>query len=839
MTEEQRPLETASLEELKNKLLESANYNKVTEVNDLVNNENIGKIINGVNGSGDSALIFAAMRNNIDTLNALLKVPGIDVNIKNKNGNTALIIAASKGNAGIVKALLGVPGINVNIQNKENKNTALIIAASNGDIAIAQGLLKVPGIDVNIKNNKNNTALTIAASNWYTEIAQSLLAVKGIDVNAHREGDDTALMFAAMSGDIAIVNALLKVPGIDIKTTVNEKNNINSTALILATKSPVHAMGNKDKELAKQNQLAIVKKLLEVKNINVNANDDEGNTALISATIGGRTDIVEALLEVKYIDVNAHSEGGDTALIRATIGGRTDIVKALLNKQGIDVNIQGKNKNTALIIAASNGSTEIVKALLNKQGIGVNIQNNDGNTAAISAATNGHTEIVKALLDKQGIDVNIQNNDGNTAAISAAISADISAAISRRIDIVKALLKVPGIDVNIQNTAGNTVLEIVEFKHEQLVNKMRKDLTDNKFREYNEIKDKLEEVLKLLQNYKLEKVGLIKDFLFMEQWLTPQHKQLFILFNSILQLIINKNFPVLQIKSATILITKISKIVEILENHQFLTSLGLLNYAGIKEPNIFLTEKEFIDSYTPDKEEKKEEIEQLKQKISKAAKNKDFADYKALFYIKIFLKTVSEVYKLNKQVETHKAEVKKSSGLYNYIRDELIDSGKAFSKDMEDTTQLYTLTTVDNRGGSLSQNEFFAQIIVGIFAIVPLLLTVAFHIVGTAARSTLIPGIKVVGNLIHGTLKIVFPYMTIKVDEVNQIINILNMLSYCVKLINRRVKDMHSDEVWYDKFACKPLKPKVSRRKPPSLKKGGSSNKAKTRRNINRTTSQQ
>ena len=47
----------------------------------------------------------------IRTAQALLAVPGIDVNARDINGYSALILAASVGRTSIVQALLAVPGI--------------------------------------------------------------------------------------------------------------------------------------------------------------------------------------------------------------------------------------------------------------------------------------------------------------------------------------------------------------------------------------------------------------------------------------------------------------------------------------------------------------------------------------------------------------------------------------------------------------------------------------------------------------------------------------------------------------------------------------------------------
>lgn len=70
-------------------------------------------------------------------------------------------------------------------------------------------------------------------------------------------------------------------------------------------------------EAARNGRLDIVNRLLENPNIDVNAKDYYGYTALIWAADKGRLDIVNRLLQVPYIDVNAKSNHGKTALYYA------------------------------------------------------------------------------------------------------------------------------------------------------------------------------------------------------------------------------------------------------------------------------------------------------------------------------------------------------------------------------------------------------------------------------------------------------------------------------------------------------------------------------------------
>lgn len=69
-------------------------------------------------------LWFNAAKNG-DAVSIKKLIGSIDVNAQDESGNTALIYAAMKYHENIVKELLAVPGINVNIKNKEG-GTALM-----------------------------------------------------------------------------------------------------------------------------------------------------------------------------------------------------------------------------------------------------------------------------------------------------------------------------------------------------------------------------------------------------------------------------------------------------------------------------------------------------------------------------------------------------------------------------------------------------------------------------------------------------------------------------------------------------------------------------------------
>jgi general secretion pathway protein A len=124
--------------------------------------------------------------------------------------------------------------------------------------------------------------------------------------------------------------------------------------------------------------------------------DESGWTALMMATLHGRSPMVELLLK-KGANVNLHNATGGTALMMAAIQGQNEILQVLLGR-GANVNVQDTQGWTALMYAARSGHTPTVQILLSS-GAEVDVKNAEGQTALMYATARGHKETVRALQD--------------------------------------------------------------------------------------------------------------------------------------------------------------------------------------------------------------------------------------------------------------------------------------------------------------------------------------------------------------------------------------------------------------------------------------------------------
>lgn len=204
-----------------------------------------------LNDNGPTALILATRFGDMNIVNALLKLPCLQINISDSTepeqhrasrnnifhkivpdyyGNTALHEALVRKHLDIVKKLIEHTQLDVTLCNKNGK-TALACAVEYCPEAISI-LLNAHPFDVNCVDINGRTALHSAClrHNPYQETApqylMTLLAVEDIDLDIQDTQGYTALMYAGKRKDVGIFKALLKA-GADATLT----NNAGQTVL--------------------------------------------------------------------------------------------------------------------------------------------------------------------------------------------------------------------------------------------------------------------------------------------------------------------------------------------------------------------------------------------------------------------------------------------------------------------------------------------------------------------------------------------------------------------------------------------------------------------------------
>lgn len=276
---------------------------------------------------GQTPLMLAAGQGHTAVVETLIAA-GADIAAKDKDGLTALMAAASANRADTVRALIA-RGANVNAPNPEG-STALMAAAFGGHLEAVQALLAAQA-DVNAKDKNGRTALMAASLGGSAPVAKALLDRKA-DLMAEDVGGGTSLIYAAANGHADFVELLQKA-GLSKGTDM---------ALSFAVRG-CHAE---------------VFKRLAAGGGNIHARL-EGQPTLLLAAAANCGEILDFLI-AKGADVNATDDEGTTALMTAGGEGFVPIVQTLLD-HGADLEVTNKQQQNAWLIAAMRNQRDVIE----------------------------------------------------------------------------------------------------------------------------------------------------------------------------------------------------------------------------------------------------------------------------------------------------------------------------------------------------------------------------------------------------------------------------------------------------------------------------------------------
>ncbi len=267
------------------------------------------------------------------------------------------------------------------------------------------------GADINGTGGEDRKTVLFHAD----ENTLKYLVEKGIDVNKQDCYGRTALMYYAMGGNIEAVKYLVE-HGADVNICCGgesfTKSELSGNALNIIAKDIT------ERDLFDTKFGETLKCLVDA-GIDLNQQDNYGDTVLHFACLHGRTKLVKYLID-KGADVNKQNNDGENALAR--VGGRTDpqIIKDLL-EAGSNVNMQSKRNPSLVNIADytypdkafSDKALESMKMLV-EAGADINIQDQYGQTPLMRAVRRENKDFVKYLCDA-GADLEIKDNSGKTA----------------------------------------------------------------------------------------------------------------------------------------------------------------------------------------------------------------------------------------------------------------------------------------------------------------------------------------------------------------------------------------------------------------------------------------
>lgn len=311
----------------------------------------------------------------------------------------------NKLTAALIAGLILASATHVYAMAPQQGSRELIDAIMSGNLAQVQALIAT-GVDLNSQNHglygSGFTALHTAARYGKTDIARALIAA-GANINTHNPDQygDTALHAAARYGYTETVRALIAAGA-----NLEARNSLGHTPLTVAAS-----------EARPENSFAALQAMQALSDLgrptppdfvgtlqtliaagaNLEAQDQEGNTALMLATKQKATKAVQLLIAAGA-NLEAQNQKGNTALMCAAQNGCAEAAQILITA-GANLEAQDQEGSTALFYAvtSSSGNTETVRTLI-AAGANLEAQHNSGLTAFSAATANNRTDIVQALI---------------------------------------------------------------------------------------------------------------------------------------------------------------------------------------------------------------------------------------------------------------------------------------------------------------------------------------------------------------------------------------------------------------------------------------------------------
>ena len=312
----------------------------------------------------------------------------LQVNRKNRNGDTALILASKCGRLENVRDLLTYPTIDLTIKNNQG-NTAFMEAINNDHTEhseIIQLLLNHGYNDINATNNDGNTAFMIAAIHNHKQILKLLAKQPDIDLNHQNAEGNTAFMLAAQKSRHDTMELIYSMPNIDhhivnknnedafVLVTKNGRYHYSNIAFFLMKKLYTTETLNKafrtfmrvaflESAYAEHDIYSSLGRFLDCPGIDINYVYKQGHTFLhiICMCCHDNNELPLLLPLMDNIDMNAVDSKGYTALMYACEKGHIRKIFQLMNSMKLDVYIQNKDGKTALDLIKHDNCRQLIQ----------------------------------------------------------------------------------------------------------------------------------------------------------------------------------------------------------------------------------------------------------------------------------------------------------------------------------------------------------------------------------------------------------------------------------------------------------------------------------------------
>lgn len=311
-----------------------------------------GLSLKSTDAAGNNAFSYAARGGNIELMKALLQ--------KGVSAQDNAFIMASQGtrrgpNSPEVFQYLESLNLKPTVTNKNGENALHAIVRRPRQNELIQYFLS-KGVDVNQADEEGNTVFMNAAASNRDIAVLEMLAPKVKNINQANEKGLTALTMAVRGNSSEVVGYLIN-KGADVKVT--DKNGDNLAAYLIQSNPAAGGArgegGPRPEGGQRTDEFSAKMKLLQDKGLDVKAPQKNGNTLYHLAVAKNDLSLLKKL-EPLQIDVNAKNKEGMTALHKAAMVSKDDAVLKYLLSIGAKKEIPTNYKETAFDLASENES---------------------------------------------------------------------------------------------------------------------------------------------------------------------------------------------------------------------------------------------------------------------------------------------------------------------------------------------------------------------------------------------------------------------------------------------------------------------------------------------------